>query len=87
MDQRQADAINRAAQFHPMGTNDEHPGFIIGGARVFAYYTTTPSGRPELVIGLDTAGRTVDPAVLAGGRLYHRHEVDGDVIYMDSEPV
>lgn len=86
MDQQQADALNRAAQFHPRTTDDELPAIEVGGALVLVYVKPSPSGRPVLVITLDT--ETVAPDMLAAdGVFYHRHDVNDTTVYTDSTDV
>lgn len=55
MNESEATALNRAAQFFPLTDDDnELPAVRIGGALVFIYVEADESGEPMLTVSIDT---------------------------------
>lgn len=88
MDQQQADALNRAADFMPaIRIGDALPAIRIGDALVFVYVKPSPSGRPVLRVTVDMDDVTSASAIAEDDHVHIELGIGNDVVYIDHEPV
>jgi len=69
MNESEARALNRAAEFLPQTTDDEKPAIRIGDALVFVYVTVADNGRPILAVTVDTEDVSDDSGVAASSEV------------------
>lgn len=72
MNESEARALNRAAQFLPPATDEEKPAVRIGGALVYVGVDVDYDGAPILMVGVDTEDTVSNSGAAADGELRAR---------------
>lgn len=87
MNESEATALNRAAQFEPQITDDELPVVHIGDALVFIYAEADENGRARLCISVNTESVTPGSPLTVDGGVCVQLESSADTLEQFRFPI